>query len=128
MVKFPNTSSVSTGLMVSSSPQHKEMWRVVNISQSSSEETFLKDLDRELFEKTPAQHVIHGETQEDLGKYSGSEEIVKVYRLDENIREMNESQIESSGDILSTLLLNVWNDRLENNTTRSIMSFVVNNK
>ena len=95
VVKFSNSTNISDGMMLSSSPQFQEMSRVINVSQVSTEDTFSSDVERELFSKTPSQYIL---------------ETDQVYRLDKEILKMDQQQIEDSTDDLSRLILNVWNE------------------
>ena len=98
VVRFSNSTNISSGLMLSGSPQFQEMSRVLNISQTSSEATFSRDLERELFDKTPSQYILHTEPSD------------MIYRLDKELLEMKKQTIEASTDNLSRLLMNVWNE------------------
>ena len=97
VVRFSNSTNISGGMMLSSSPQFQEMSRVVKASQDSSEDTFSSDIERELFSKTSRQYILDTEPSD------------QVYRLDEKMVRMEQQQIEGSTDDLSRLIMNVWN-------------------
>ena len=98
VVRFSNSTNLSAGLILSSSPQFREMSRVLNTSQTSREESFSGDLERELFVKTPSQYILDTEPSH------------LVYRLDQEMVEMDPQQIEKSTDDLSKLIWNVWKE------------------
>ena len=98
VVRFSNSTNLSGGLMLSSSPQFREMSRVLNTSQTSTEERFSGDLERELFVKTPSQYILDTEPSH------------LVYRLDQEMVEMDPQKIEKSTDDLSKLIWNVWKE------------------
>ena len=97
VVRFSNSTNISGGMMLSSSPQFQEMSRVVRVSQDSTEDTFSTDVERELFSETSRQYILDIEPSD------------QVYRLDEEIVRMEQQQIEGSTDDLSRLIMNVWN-------------------
>ena len=98
VVRFSNSTNILGGMLLSSSPQFQEMSRVVNVSQSSTEEKFSSDLERELFSNTPTEYIL------DTGPSDW------IYRLDKEILDMDRQRIEESTDDLSKLILNVWNE------------------
>ena len=97
VVRFSNSTNISGGMMLSSSPQFQEMSRVVKASQDSSEDTFSSDIERELFSETSRQYILDAEPSD------------QVFRLDEEMVRMEQQQIEGSTDDLSRLIMNVWN-------------------
>ena len=98
VMRFSNSTNISDGMLLSSSPEFHEMSRVVNISLTSTEEMFSRDLERELYEKTPSQYIWD----------TGSSDL--VYRLDQEILKMSKQKIEESTDDLSKQILKVWNE------------------
>ena len=98
VVRFSNSTNILGGMLLSSSPHFQEMSRVVNVSQSSTEEKFSSDLERELFSNTPAEYILD----------TGPSDL--IYRLDKEILDMDRQRIEESTDGLSRLILNVWNE------------------
>ena len=112
LLRFSNSSNIS-GMVFSSSPSSREMTRVLNISKVSSEESFSSDIDRELFEHTEGQDII--DVEQGPGNMTGR----LVYRLTENITNMDQSQIESSRDDLPILLSHIWNHAENTNVTKS---------
>ena len=112
LLRFSNSSIIS-GMVFSSSPSSREMTRVFNISKVSSEESFSADIERELFEHTEGQDII--DIKQEPENMTGR----LVYRLTENITNMDQSQIESSRDVLPTMLSNIWNHAENTNVTKS---------
>ena len=98
LVRFSNSTKISGGLMLSGSPHCPEMSRVLNVSQTSTEDVFVRDLERELFNKTPSQYLLDTEPSH------------LIYRLDKVILGMDKQKIQDSTDDLSRLILNVWNE------------------
>ena len=98
VVRFSNSTNILGGMLLSSSPQFQEMSRVVNVSQSSTEDKFSSDLERELFSNTLSEYILD----------TGPSDL--IYRLDKDILDMDRQRIEESTDDLSRLILNVWNE------------------
>ena len=98
VVRFSNSTNISEGMVLSSSPVSPEMSRVLNISLTSTEEMFSRDVERELYERTPSQYILDTQPSDLL------------YRLDKAMVEMSKQKIEESTDDLSKQILKVWNE------------------
>ena len=58
VVKLDNSSSVTEGLVMSSAPHSPDIQRLVNVSLTSSEEDFVRNLEAQLFLNTSSERII----------------------------------------------------------------------
>ena len=118
VLRFSNSSNISEGMMVSSSPQYRETSRIVNISHTSSQQTFARDLQAGMLEDIPPRYILDTDTNPPTVNVTSSGERVSplAYRLSSEIMTMDQAKIESSEDDLSKILSNIWNDKENTNS------------
>ena len=61
VVKFENKSSISEGLLMSSAMGSEAIQKLVNVSVLSTEQSFQKDLENELFTSSVSKRIINNE-------------------------------------------------------------------
>ena len=118
VLRFSHSSNISEGMMVSSSPQYRETSRIVNISHTSSQQTFARDLQAGMLEDIPPRYILDTDTNPPTVNVTSSGERVSplAYMLSSEIMTMDQAKIESSEDDLSKILSNIWNDKENTNS------------